>query len=515
MTHPETVAVLSVGKEHYKAPADLRRWVALRDGTCRFPGCTRPASRSDLDHTLAREHGGPTDYDNLAHLCRAHHRLKPPWLPLPNDRQHRPGHRRTTGLKIHRPSSAPPTVSEDAQQRALANSAILFVNLVAALQHGDMTSNGTPPSIPRLPHPQTHDVVIIGGGAAGLSAAVVLGRARRSVVVVDNGHPRNAPAEGVHSFLTRDGLRPAELVRLGQDEARSYGVEFVMGRAVDSRRSAQGFTVTLDDGSTVSGHRLLVATGLVDELPDVPGLAERWGRDVLHCPYCHGWEVRDQTIGILGTGPKSVHQALLFRQWSRNITLFLHGDMLDADGTISELHGPTDAEWEQLAARGVSVVIGPVAGLDVRNKALAGVRLASGRLFPLQALVVAPTFTARTDFLAGLGLASTLHPFGVGTQLDSDETGRVLNDGAVVPGVWAAGNATNLMAQVVVSAAAGLGVATMINSDLIAAEVETAVTAYRSPFSTANESRNSDSVLGDRRHGVHPEHTPAREGQSR
>ena len=376
-----------------------------------------------------------------------------------------------------------------------------------------MTSHGTPPPLPRLPQPQTqpqtYDVVIIGGGAAGLSAAVVLGRARRSVVVVDSGQPRNAPADGVHSFLTRDGLRPAELVRLGQDEARSYGAEFVAGRAVDSRRSAHRFTVTLDDGSTVSGRRLLVATGLVDELPDVPGLGDRWGRDVLHCPYCHGWEVRDQTIGILGTGPKSIHQALLFRQWSRNITLFLHGDMVDADGAISEQHGPTEAEWEQLAARGISVVIGPVAGLDVRDDALAGVHLASGHLIPLQALVVAPTFTARTAFLAGLGLVSAPHPLGVGTHLDSDEAGRVLSGGVVVPGVWAAGNATNLMAQVVVSAAAGLGVATMINSDLIAEELETALAAYRHPFSAVHEARNSSSVLGDRRHGLDPRHTPA------
>ncbi|TFB97833.1 NAD(P)/FAD-dependent oxidoreductase [Cryobacterium adonitolivorans] len=383
-----------------------------------------------------------------------------------------------------------------------------------------MTSHGTPSALPSPPraesptHTQTHDVVIIGGGAAGLSAAVVLGRARRSVVVVDSGQPRNAPADGVHSFLTRDGLRPAELVRLGQEEGRSYGAEFVAGRAVDSRRSPDGFTVTLNDGSTVSGRRLLVATGLVDELPDIPGLGERWGRDVLHCPYCHGWEVRDQAIGILGTGPKSVHQALLFRQWSRNITLFLHGDMLDAAGLISREHGPTEAEWEQLAARGISVVIGPVAGLEVQDDALAGVRLSSGHLISLQALVVAPTFTSRTDFLAGLGLTSTPHPLGVGTHLESDESGRVVSGGAVVPGIWVAGNASNLMAQVVVAAAAGLGVATMINSDLITEELETAVAAYRHPFSAANEAQNSSSVLGDRRHGLDPQPVPTPEGQN-
>jgi len=367
-----------------------------------------------------------------------------------------------------------------------------------------MTTFEAPPS----PLSQTFDVVIIGGGAAGLSAAVVLGRARRSVIVIDGGEPRNAPAAGVHSFLTRDGVSPAELIRLGQDEARSYGAEFLAGQAVDSQRSPAGFTVTLDNGRAVSARRLLVATGLVDELPDVAGLSERWGVDVLHCPYCHGWEVRDQAIGILGTGPLSVHQALLFRQWSSNVTLFLHGAMLDATGAISEKHGPTEAEWEQLAARGIKVVIGPVASLDVQDDALAGVRLTSGHLIPLQALVVAPTFTARTAFLAGLDLAPVAHPMGVGTHLESDETGRVLSGGSVVPGVWTAGNATNLMAQVVVSAAAGLGAATAINADLIMADVSAAVDAYRSPFSAGAEARNSSTVLGDRRHGVSPTLAP-------
>ncbi|TFD94022.1 NAD(P)/FAD-dependent oxidoreductase [Cryobacterium lactosi] len=369
--------------------------------------------------------------------------------------------------------------------------------------------------------PPVYDVVIIGGGAAGLSAAVVLGRARRSVLVIDDGKPRNAPAAGVHSFLTRDGLSPAELVRLGQDEARSYGATIVSGRAADTRRSPHGFAVSLDNGTTLFGRRLLVATGLVDELPAVPGLGERWGRDVLHCPYCHGWEVRDQAIGILGTGPRSAHQALLFRQWSPNITLVLHGPMLDADGSISHDRGPTDAEWEQLAARGISVVIGPVAALDIRNDALTGVRLAGGHLLPLDALVVGPVFTARTGFLTGLGLASTPHPLGVGSSLETDQDGRVQSDGSVVAGVWAAGNSTNLMAQVVVAAAAGLSVATAINAELIQEELEGAVAIYRRPFSSAAEARNSNAHLGDRRHGIPaPAPTPGttindREGNNR
>ncbi|MBX0298490.1 NAD(P)/FAD-dependent oxidoreductase [Cryobacterium sp. 1639] len=362
----------------------------------------------------------------------------------------------------------------------------------------DGPSSASPsPSIPAV-----YDVVIIGGGAAGLSAAVVLGRARRSVIVVDGGQPRNAPAAGVHSFLTRDGISPAELLRLGREEARSYGAVLVDGLAVDTRRSADGFVVVLADGMTITGRRLIIATGLVDELPDVAGLAGRWGRDVLHCPYCHGWEVRDQAIGVLGTGPMSVHQALLFRQWSSDVTLFLQHGMLDPDGALSEENGPTPAEWEQLAARGIGVVIGPVESLEVRDDALVGARLASGHLIPLTAMVVAPTFTARTGFLEGLGVAPVPHPMGVGQHLDTDETGRVRPDGVSVPGVWAAGNSTNLMAQVVVSAAAGLGVATAVNADLIMEEINTAVAAYRTPFSAAAEAAQSVTVLGDRRHGL-------------
>jgi thioredoxin reductase len=369
------------------------------------------------------------------------------------------------------------------------------------------TSAVQPP--PASPLPRTHDVVIIGGGAAGLSAAVALGRARRSVLMIDGGQPRNAPAAGVHNYLTRDGVNPAELVRLGQAEAASYGVRIERGTVVDTHRRSDGFVVVLADGTTVSGRRLLVATGLVDELPDVPGLTERWGRDVLHCPYCHGWEVRDQAIGILGTGPMSVHQALLFRQWSPNITLFLHDPMLDPAGGVSAEYGPTEAEWEQLAARGIRVVIGPVAGLDLTDDALAGVRLASGRTIPLQALVVAPTFTARTAFLDGLGLTAVPHPMGVGSYLDSDESGRLVQDGAVVPGVWAAGNSTNLMAQVVVSAAAGLTVAAAINTDLLTEDVAIAVSEYRLPFSAAAEAANSRTVLGDTRHGLASHSAPA------
>src|SRR5687767_7374375 len=171
---------------------------------------------------------------------------------------------------------------------------------------------------------QQYDVVIIGGGAAGLSGAVALARSRRSVLVVDAGDPRNAPAGHVHNYLGREGTPPGELLAAGRAELAGYGGQFVSDTVVGAGRVDGGFRVSLAGGRTVGARRLLVGTGLVDELPDVPGLAERWGRDVLHCPYCHGYEVRDRAIGILATGPSAMHQALLFRQLSDDVTVFLH-----------------------------------------------------------------------------------------------------------------------------------------------------------------------------------------------
>ena len=201
---------------------------------------------------------------------------------------------------------------------------------------------------------ETYDVVVVGGGAAGLSGAMALGRARRSVLVVDSGEPRNAPAGHVHNYLGREGTPPAELLAIGRAEVAQYGVHVEIGAvATKAGSSDSGFTVHLEGGRQVHARRLLVTTGLVDELPDVPGLSRGWGDDVLHCPYCHGWEVRDQAIGVLGTSAFSVHQALLFRQWTSDLVFFVH------DGP-----GPTAEEREQLAARGIGIVEGPVAGWE-------------------------------------------------------------------------------------------------------------------------------------------------------
>jgi len=355
---------------------------------------------------------------------------------------------------------------------------------------------------------QLYDVVVIGGGAAGLSGALVLARARRSVLVIDAGEPRNAPAAGVHGFLSRDGIKPAELAAIARAEVRGYGGHITDGRASSAVRSANppnrsgsggpgppetrpvrpggsGFTVTLDDGRHVEARRLLVATGLVDELPDVPGVRERWGRDVLHCPYCHGWEVRDQSIGVLATGPRAVHQAQLFRQLSPDVTLLLH----------TAPH-PTDIEAEQLAARGITTVAGQVESLEVTDDRLAGVRLSDGSVVPLQALVVGPRFTARSAVLASLGLEPTVHPLGIGELIAADTTGLT-----AVPGVWVAGNVADLMAQVVAAAEAGARAAAAINADLISDEVECAVAAAEQRG--ADRPEQFDEAFWDERYRSH------------
>jgi thioredoxin reductase len=330
------------------------------------------------------------------------------------------------------------------------------------------------------------DVVVVGGGAAGLSGALMLARARRSVLVVDAGAPRNAPAAGVHGLLGRDGMPPAELLDRGRAEVRAYGGEIVSGEVETVDRDGDRFAVRLADGGTVRARRLLVTTGLVDELPDVPGLRERWGRDVVHCPYCHGWEVRDRTIGVLATGPMSMHQALLFRQWSADVTLFTHRAL-----------APDPEQAEQLAARGIAVVTGEVAALEVAGDRLAGVRLADGTVIAREVVAVAPRMVARAGLLGSLGLRAVEHPSGVGEHVPADPTGRTS-----VPGVWVAGNVTDMTAQVGAAAAAAALAAAQINFDLVSEETDAAVAAYRDPFSPPSEARLAELTAGDRRHGL-------------
>ena len=296
------------------------------------------------------------------------------------------------------------------------------------------------------------DVCVVGGSAAGLAAALQLGRQRRSVIVVDAGEPRNAPAAHMHGYLGREGLAPSELTAAGREEVRSYGGEILTGVVSRVIRTETGdFRAELADGRSIIARRVLAATGLVDELPDIDGLAEHWGRDVIHCPFCHGYEFRDQRIVQIVTHPMGLHSTGLFRQLSAQLTVVLH-----------DLAGVDAAELDALRAAGVKIVRGRVsrivAGGDGRVTA---VELSGHGSVDADAVAVGPRFSVRAEPFESLGLRPTAHPTGLGDFLETDATGETK-----VPGLYAAGNATDPSQQVLQAAANGSRVGAMISFSL-------------------------------------------------
>lgn len=266
----------------------------------------------------------------------------------------------------------------------------------------------------------THDVIIIGGSYAGLSAGLQLARARRSVLIVDAGERRNRFASCSHGFLSQDGRPPAEIVAAAREQLALYEtVQWVDGRAERAERIDAGFRIALPQGRSETGRRLVLATGVVDELPDVPGLAERWGRSVFHCPYCHGYELGEGPIGVLATSELSMHHALMLPDWGR--TEFFLNDAFEPDAK----------QAAALARRGVEVVAGPVAGV---GGARAEVTMMDGRTFALEGLFTAPRTRMAADLAGRLGCA-----------FDDGPTGPVLRTDAMkatsVPGVFGCGDA--------------------------------------------------------------------------
>ncbi|MFS4092313.1 NAD(P)/FAD-dependent oxidoreductase [Streptomyces sp. AF1A] len=315
---------------------------------------------------------------------------------------------------------------------------------------------------------EKYEAIVVGGGAAGLSAALVLGRARRRTLVVDAGEPRNAPSAHMQGFLSRDGMSPAEFLAAGREEIARYGVKLVRERVLDVERDgAEGhgaeFTAVLAGGGTVRAPHLVIATGLKDELPPVPGVAERFGRDVVHCPYCHGWELRDRPTGVLAASPLSVHQALMVTQWSKDVRFFLH--------RVREAE-LSDDDLRRLAAAGVAVVPGEVAGLVVDGDRLTGVRLANGTVHDREVLYVAPRAVPRNELLIRLGAELRETPFGAYPVIDE----RGLTS---VPGLWAAGNASGFAEQVVNAASRGYRVGAAINADLLMTALDSSLSTQR------------------------------------
>ncbi len=296
------------------------------------------------------------------------------------------------------------------------------------------------------------DVAVIGGSAAGLAAALQLGRQRRSVIVIDAGEPRNARAAHIHSYLGHEGIAPAEFAAIAREEVRSYGAEVLDGRAVDvTHTDDDRFRVALVGGHTVIARRVVAATGLIDELPAIDGIAEHWGRGVIHCPFCHGYEVRDQRIVQIITSPIGLHPAGLFRQLTDRLTLVLH-DGVSADGPA----------LDAFRAAGVRVVDDRANGVIAHDDGqIAAVELASGERIEADSVVVGTRFRPRLEAFASLGVVPVEHATGLGDVIATDALGETS-----IPGLYAVGNVTDPSHQVLQAAANGSWVGGMISASL-------------------------------------------------
>ena len=291
------------------------------------------------------------------------------------------------------------------------------------------------------------DVAIIGGGVAGLSAALVLGRARRRTLVVDAGEPRNAPSPGVHSFFSRDGILPGELLRVGREQLAPYGsVRLRRGRVSGAERVGDGFRLHLDDGGVVAARRVVLALGVVDALPAGEGLRERWGHGVFHCPYCHGWEMRDRPLAVLGNGEDGVRLARLATGWTRDVVL-----CTDGPATFGA------PERALLDRNGIAVRERRVARVEGEGTAVSRVVFEDGGVLPRAGVLVRPPFRQRSDQPAARGCSLTEQGI-----IRTDEDGRTS-----VPGVFAVGDCASLMQQVAVGVGQATRTAIVLNNELL------------------------------------------------
>ena len=280
-----------------------------------------------------------------------------------------------------------------------------------------------------------YDAVVVGGGPAGLNAALILGRACRRVLLCDAGNGRNAPAAEAHGILTRDGTPPAELRRIGREQLRPYAVDVRDLDVVDIDRAGNGFAVALGDGTKVRARKVLLATGMVDELPPIAGIEALWGNGVFNCPYCHGWEVRNQPLAVYGRGEAGLHLVTLLRGWSDDVVLCTDG----ASGLNEEERG-------RLGALSVGLREEEIVLLDGADGALERIVFADGSALSRRGLLLHAPVRQRSDLPARLGCAFTDQG-----RIAVDEVGAT-----TVPGVAAAGDAANLMPQVMVAAASGV-----------------------------------------------------------
>ena len=290
-----------------------------------------------------------------------------------------------------------------------------------------------------------YDVVVVGGGPAGLSAALMLGRCRRRVIVVDDGRPRNAPSQESHGFFTRDGSAPPELRRHGREQLVRYGVEVRAGRVEDARRDGGRFVVTVEGGDELVARRLLLATGLRDQVPAIEGIRALYGLSVFHCPYCDGWEVREQPLAAYGRGREGAEHALALLDWSDDVILCTDG----ARRIPAEM-------WEQLRAQGIRVRTEPIARLEGENGVLRRIVFRDGDAEPRRALFFHTGTEQRSDLAARLGCRFT--------RGGAVRTGPLESTG--VDGLFVAGDASHDVKWIAVAAAEGAKAAFAINKSL-------------------------------------------------
>lgn len=294
-----------------------------------------------------------------------------------------------------------------------------------------------------------HDAIIIGGSFAGLSAAMYVARARRSVCIVDAGAPRNRFAAHSHGFFAQDGSEPGAMLATARAQVAAYPTtSFVEGEAVGAAREPEGFSVTLASGEVLEARRLVLAFGISDELPAIPGIAERWGRSVLHCPYCHGYEFSGQRLGVLSLSPMSLHQAMLIAEWGRT-TLYLNGDP-----------GPDDAALAGLRERGVLIEPAPVSALHGDGARLSAIELADGRRSAVDALYLGPRTRLNSEIARQLGCEMDEGPWGPVIRVDAQQT-------TTVPGVYAAGDITRSSHNVTFASADGVAAGLALHRSLV------------------------------------------------
>lgn len=291
------------------------------------------------------------------------------------------------------------------------------------------------------------EVIIIGGSYAGLSAAMALGRSLRNVLVIDGGNPCNKQTPHSHNFLTQDGSSPGEIASKAKDQVLRYNtVEYYEGRAVDGRKVSEGFEVDSEAGATFTAKKLIFATGIKDIMPDIPGFAECWGISVIHCPYCHGYEVKNEKTGILGNGEYGFEFSKMIHHWTKELTLFTNGK--------STLSGE---QAGKLKENGIPIVENEVKYLEHVEGQLQNVVFSDGSKTPLKAIYSKPHFVQHCNIPNALGCATT-------------ENGHLATDmfqKTTVPGVYACGDSATMMRSVANAVYSGSMAGAMANKELI------------------------------------------------